>query len=57
MGLKVEFQTESFDTLIPTLQAGGKFDVIASGMTINDERKQEIDFSDPYYRLATSRSP
>ncbi len=40
--------TEGFDTLIPTLKAGGKFDMIASGMTITDERKQEIDFSDPY---------
>ena len=48
MGLESKFQPESFDTLIPTLAAGGKFDVIASGMTITDERKQEIDFSDPY---------
>jgi polar amino acid transport system substrate-binding protein len=48
MGLESKFQPEGFDTLIPTLVAGGKFDVIASGMTITDERKQEIDFSDPY---------
>jgi len=48
MGLTSEFMSEGFDTLIPTLKAGGKFDVIASGMTISDERKQEIDFSDPY---------
>jgi polar amino acid transport system substrate-binding protein len=48
MGLTSKFQPEGFDTLIPTLVAGGKFDVIASGMTITDERKQEIDFSDPY---------
>jgi len=48
MGLESKFQTEGFDTLIPTLVAGGKFDVIASGMTITDERKQEIDFSLPY---------
>jgi polar amino acid transport system substrate-binding protein len=48
MGIESKFQTEGFDTLIPTLVAGGKFDVIASGMTITDERKQEIDFSDPY---------
>lgn len=48
MGLESEFMTEGFDTLIPTLKAGSKFDIIASGMTITDERKQEIDFSDPY---------
>jgi polar amino acid transport system substrate-binding protein len=48
LGLESKFMTEGFDTLIPTLKAGGKFDIIASGMTITDERKQEIDFSDPY---------
>jgi polar amino acid transport system substrate-binding protein len=49
MGLEVVFMTEIFDTLIPTLKAGGKFDVIASGMTIKPERQAEIDFCDPYY--------
>ena len=48
LGLEMVFKTEIFDTLIPTLKAGGKFDIIASSMTITDERKQEIDFSDPY---------
>lgn len=48
LGVTSEFMSEGFDTLIPTLKAGGKFDVIGSGMTITDERKQEIDFSDPY---------
>lgn len=48
IGIPTEFKTETFDTLIPTLQAGGKFDVIASAMTITDERSQLIDFSDPY---------
>lgn len=46
---KTVFKTEIFDTLIPTLKAGGKFDVIASGMTIKAERQQEIDFTDPYF--------
>jgi polar amino acid transport system substrate-binding protein len=49
LGLEVVFMTEIFDTLIPTLKAGGKFDVIASGMTIKPERALEIDFTDPYY--------
>lgn len=48
LGLQMVFQTEVFDTLIPTLKAGGKFDIIASSMTITDERKKEIDFSSPY---------
>jgi polar amino acid transport system substrate-binding protein len=50
MGIaKVVFQTEVFDTLIPTCKAGGKFDVIASAMTIKAERELEIDFSDAYF--------
>jgi polar amino acid transport system substrate-binding protein len=48
MGLKSEFKSYKFDTLIPTIVAGGKFDIIASGMTINADRKKQIDFSDPY---------
>ena len=48
LGLELVFKTEIFDTLIPTLKAGGKFDIIASSMTITDERKKEIDFSAPY---------
>lgn len=46
---KVVFLSELFDTLIPTLKAGGKFDVIASGMTIKPERALEIDFTDAYF--------
>ena len=37
-----------FDSLIPAL-TNDNIDVIAAGMTINDERDQTIDFSDPYY--------
>ncbi|MFC7028754.1 basic amino acid ABC transporter substrate-binding protein [Halomicroarcula sp. GCM10025324] len=37
-----------FDSLIPAL-TNNNIDVIAAGMTINDERDQTIDFSDPYY--------
>ena len=48
LGLTSEFKSYKFDTLIPTLVAGGKFDIIMSGMTINADRQKEIDFSDPY---------
>jgi len=37
-----------FDSLIPALTSG-KIDVIAAAMTITDQRKQTIAFSDPYY--------
>ncbi|WP_036664942.1 glutamine ABC transporter substrate-binding protein GlnH [Paludibacterium yongneupense] len=37
-----------FNGLIPALQTGN-LDVVISGMSIKDERKKVIDFSDPYY--------
>ena len=37
-----------FDTIIPAIQAGGKADVGVANITITDERKQLINFSDPY---------
>jgi polar amino acid transport system substrate-binding protein len=48
LGVTSEFKSYKFDTLIPTLVAGGKFDLIMSGMTINSDRQKEIDFSTPY---------
>jgi polar amino acid transport system substrate-binding protein len=48
MGLTSEFVSQKFDTLIPQLKAGGKYDIVMSGMTITDERKKEIDFSTAY---------
>jgi polar amino acid transport system substrate-binding protein len=48
LGVTSEFKSYKFDTLIPTLVAGGKFDAIMSGMTINADRQKEIDFSNPY---------
>jgi polar amino acid transport system substrate-binding protein len=47
-GYTVEVQDIGFDSLIPSLQSG-KIDVIAAAMTINDERLQQVDFSNPYY--------
>lgn len=48
LGYEVEFKTYKFDALIAGLQAGTEFDMVASAMTITDERKKAIDFSDPY---------
>jgi polar amino acid transport system substrate-binding protein len=48
MGYDYEFLTYNFDALIVGLQSGSEFDMIASAMTITDERKEEVDFSDPY---------
>jgi polar amino acid transport system substrate-binding protein len=48
IGIDYEFQTTSFDSIIPSLN-NGNFRVIMSAMTINDERDEEVDFSDPYF--------
>ncbi|MDH4140497.1 MAG: transporter substrate-binding domain-containing protein [Coriobacteriia bacterium] len=48
LGLEIEFKTYKFDALITGLQSGTEFDMTASAMTINDDRKQSIDFSNPY---------
>ncbi len=48
MGYKVEIQNMGFDALIPALNAGN-IDVVAAGMSITEERKNAVTFSDPYY--------
>ena len=48
LGLEADFRTYKFDALITGLQSGTEFDMVASAMTITDERKVQIDFSDPY---------
>ena len=47
-GYKVQISNMGFDALIPALQASN-IDVAISGMTITEERKKAVDFSDPYY--------
>lgn len=49
MGMEVQLQNTAFDGLIPGLQSGN-LDVAISGMTITEERKKSIAFSDPYYK-------
>lgn len=47
LGMEVEVYNVAWDGIIPGL-VSGNYDVIASGMTITDERKQTVNFSDPY---------
>ena len=49
MNADMQVQSMSFDGLIPALQAGN-IDLAISGMTITDERKKSVLFSDPYYQ-------
>lgn len=46
-GLKVNIIGQSFDGLIPALLSK-KIDVIAAGLTITEERKKSVDFTQPY---------
>ncbi|MCR5401853.1 MAG: transporter substrate-binding domain-containing protein [Treponema sp.] len=48
-GKKLNIIDMSFDGLIAALQAGS-IDFIAAGMTATDERRQNVDFSEPYYK-------
>ena len=49
MGLTCEWlPNQAFDTLVPTIKQGGKADISIAGVTITDERLEDVDFSDPY---------
>ncbi len=47
-GFDVEFRNLEFDGLIAALQSG-TIDIAIAGMDASDERKEQVDFSDPYY--------
>ena len=47
LGVDVEVQDMEFDTLVSVI--GTKIDGAIAGMTINDERKEKVNFSDPYF--------
>lgn len=49
MDREVKIQNISFDGLVPALDAGN-VDIVISGMTITEERKQKVAFSKPYYQ-------
>ena len=46
--MKCELTPTAWDGIIPALQEG-KLDFIFASMSINDDRKQQVDFSDWYY--------
>ena len=48
-GLPLRIQEMDFDRLLPTL-AEGKVDFVLAAMSITPERRQQVDFSVPYYK-------
>ena len=51
LGVTLDIQQMDFESVIPGVQAG-KFDVGVSGITVTEERKKNIDFTDPYFLAA-----
>lgn len=47
-GFEVEWSNMGFDGLIPAVKSGTA-DIIASGMWANDDRKEDVDFTDTYF--------
>lgn len=49
-GYNIEFRQNNFDSILLSVEAG-KCDFGASGFTISDERKQSVDFTEPYSKI------
>ena len=49
LGLTVEFANVDFDTIVPGVSSGAKYDVGIGAITVTPERKKEVDFTDSYY--------
>ena len=47
LGYELVIENVDFDSLIPGVQTG-KYDFVAAGMTVTDERKEQVDFTDSY---------
>lgn len=47
LGVEVQVENMEFASLVSSI--GNKVDVSIAGMTVNEERKQTVDFTEPYY--------
>lgn len=49
LNFKVEYQNTSWDAMIQAV-SDGQYNIGMTGITIKDDRKEKVDFSDPYMR-------
>ena len=49
-GFKAEFKAVAWDGIFAGL-AGGQYDAICSSVSITEERKKKMDFSEPYFKV------
>ena len=50
-GKKLKIEDMNFDSLIPALQSG-KVDLVIAGMSVTEERLQNVDFSESYFNAS-----
>ncbi len=50
MGFKVKHQPMDWDSIVPSLCAK-KIDMVASGMSITEDRKKQVNFTNPYWKI------
>lgn len=48
LGMELKIEDMAFESIIPAIQSG-KADFGAAGMTVTEERQEQVDFSDSYY--------
>lgn len=51
LGVELEINQMDFESVLPGVQSG-KFNVGVSGITVNEDRKKNADFTDPYFLAA-----
>jgi polar amino acid transport system substrate-binding protein len=49
LNFTVKYESTSWDAMIPAVSEG-QFDIGMTGITIKDDRKEKVDFSEPYMR-------
>lgn len=49
LGLEVQYESVDFDSILPGISSGTKYDVGVASITVTPAREKEVDFTDSYY--------